>query len=132
VEIEDAEDIDYALVDVVGDSDYTNSRWVNFNPGAIFGNRAIQLLREAVHESKANGRAPQWIEEAVELLETIDMDQKLQRLPPPIKIDTPCPHCGREEHSDVEPLGYWWSPCPSDDCPSHTSGTISPENSNAS
>ena len=27
-------------------------------------------------------------------------------------INTPCPHCGREEN------GKWYVPCPSDDCPS--------------
>ncbi len=28
-------------------------------------------------------------------------------------IDTPCPSCGREED------GHWFTPCPSEDCPSH-------------
>ena len=36
------------------------------------------------------------------------------------KINTPCPHCGREEYRDFEPLGYWYSPCPADDCPSNS------------
>jgi hypothetical protein len=35
------------------------------------------------------------------------------------KIDTPCPHCGREEHQEFEPLGTWYKPCPADDCPSN-------------
>lgn len=30
-----------------------------------------------------------------------------------VKTDAPCPHCGRNED------GKWFSPCPSDDCPSH-------------
>lgn len=29
------------------------------------------------------------------------------------RINTPCPHCGREED------GRWFAPCPSDDCPSN-------------
>ena len=28
-------------------------------------------------------------------------------------VEPPCPHCGREED------GKWFTPCPSDDCPSH-------------
>lgn len=36
------------------------------------------------------------------------------------RIETPCPDCGREEYDDNgDPLGYWYTPCPSDDCPSH-------------
>ena len=31
------------------------------------------------------------------------------------QIEGPCPHCGRVED------GHWYSPCPSDDCPSHAS-----------
>ena len=30
-------------------------------------------------------------------------------------VEPPCPHCGREED------GKWFTPCPSDDCPSHNS-----------
>lgn len=31
-------------------------------------------------------------------------------------IDTPCPHCFREE------AGHWITPCPADDCPSNELG----------
>lgn len=36
------------------------------------------------------------------------------------KIPYPCPHCGREED------GRWYAPCPSDDCPSRTDGSVEP------
>lgn len=35
------------------------------------------------------------------------------------KINTPCPHCGREEHQEFEALGTWYDPCPAGDCPSN-------------
>lgn len=39
------------------------------------------------------------------------------------RINTPCPDCGRE---DSERPGTWWTPCPSDDCPSHGRNRILP------
>lgn len=41
----------------------------------------------------------------------------------PKRIETPCPSCGREERGDGEASGHWYSPCPSDDCPSHEAKT---------
>lgn len=31
----------------------------------------------------------------------------------PIDLEGECPWCGRTEN------GFWFNPCPSDDCPSH-------------
>lgn len=37
----------------------------------------------------------------------------------PALTNCPCPDCGREEEN-----GKWFSPCPSDDCPSHDKETV--------
>jgi len=40
------------------------------------------------------------------------------------RINMPCPDCGRE---DSQRPGTWWTPCPSNDCPSHEKIAFFPE-----
>lgn len=46
------------------------------------------------------------------------------------RIDGPCPDCGRVEfdgHTEAIPgTDHWFSPCPSDDCPSHDDNSLMP------
>ena len=38
---------------------------------------------------------------------------------PRVRVTGPCRHCGREERDEHGFGTHWFSPCPSDDCPSH-------------
>lgn len=77
---------------------------------------ACPLIGQGGHYTQATVQAFELINtlrnaaeaEAMELLRESSAEPESLAM----KIETPCPHCGREED------GQWVTPCPSDDCPS--------------
>jgi hypothetical protein len=89
--IEDGEEQAYALVDVVGDEEFKQTRWVHLNVGSSFGPQLLEAFRDLVTWGKHawlqkfgdQGNYPQPIVTAHDLMQKIEADLKAQKAPPP-------------------------------------------------
>lgn len=89
VVVEDAEECNYALVDVAVDEDFQKSRWVHLDVGKSWGDQLLPVLRELYRTAKnvADHHGPmseysQAMDDAHDLLQQIDDDVQAQRKGP--------------------------------------------------
>jgi hypothetical protein len=86
---------------------------VDFDPQGVSTSDLKQRLHQVVQDATNNGTLTGDLPATVEKYNYTVTVRRPKRSANPKRIHTPCPHCGREEN------GKWFSPCPSDDCPSH-------------
>jgi hypothetical protein len=86
VDIEWAEETPYALVDVVGDSKFVQSRWVHNNVGTSLGEKIYPsfrgLVKWARHICDCFGHTPEPVNTASAALTDVDQELALQRKGP--------------------------------------------------
>lgn len=91
---------------------------VHYKDGTITEVEADDLLTHvaefAAGEGLLSGDGPGEVEAWHPHVERIDKPRQQRR------VEHHCDYCGREENAEHGPgTGYWYVPCPSDDCPSN-------------